>query len=456
MANYTVNERSSLLGNRRTNNRSRTPENYSSTTLRIQSDGEAHAEFLRKTTKFWVLPSNILEVKNRVLDKMPEYRFDGKPTTSVANSGSWVNSVYFDSRKFKVYRKRLRQEDMSQLYRYRWYSNRPATTGYTEQKIRRPGWRGESSIKQRFKLNPRDLKKFVLEGPRSIEEIRQNELANKMFTDVKSWNSDLEPSLRTTYRRTVFQREEGASLRISFDEELKLTNLEKQSYSDCLNPTKQFDPHLVFDFPMSILEVKQAFNDFEEFDTLELPPWIKEMRDSGLIIEVEKFSKYLTGISIMHVDVLHEIPSWLKSVKMFLDIEVARGGKSLMSDSKAISYMRVDENLSDVPLPTRVEPRIFMANERTMLKWVRMSFLGLTVGLALMGFGHEPISGSILSFFGLILLCRAYWIYVKRLRFIKSGDIHGQWTDEISTHILMAMLVIPATIYLCRQVYQVF
>jgi len=453
MGDFTVNESTSLLG-KQNDERSRTPEmKYESLYVESAQDTQT---FLRKTTKFWVLPSKTVQVKNRVLDNLPEYRCDGKQTTSVANSGSWVNSVYFDSSRLKVYKKRLRQEELSQLYRYRWYSDKKAVKGFMEQKIRRPGWRGESSLKKRFDLPPSDLKKYMDAGPRSIESVRHVELANTMFTDVKSWDSSLSPTLRTTYRRTVFQEYDGAKLRVSFDEELKLTSLKDVDYESCLDPNSKVDKHLIFDFPMGVLEVKQAFKTYDEFEALELPSWVTELREEGLIIEVEKFSKYLTGISIMHVDVLDEIPSWLKSVKMFLDIEVARMGRDTLSDSKSVDYMAVDENLSDVPLPKRVEPRIYMANERTMLKWVRMSFLGVSVGLALVGFNHEPVAGSILAILGLILLCRAYWIYDRRLKFIRSGDIHGKWVDEISTHLLMAMLVVPATIYLCRQVYEVF
>jgi len=455
MSGFEVNESTSLLN--RGDDRSRTPENYASLVIDSGEAGRIQpGTFQRKTTKFWVLPSNIMKVKNQILDHLPEYRFDGKQTSSVANSGSWINSVYFDSAKFKVYKKRLRQEDMSHLYRYRWYDNAPAMKGFMEQKIRRPGWRGESSIKQRFDLPSSDLKKFILEGPRGINGVRQNEIANTMFTDVKSWNSDLHPSLRTTYRRTVFQKHRDAPLRVSFDEGLKLTSLNGRSYQDCLDPSAKIDKTVIFDFPLAILEVKQAFKTSEEFDNLEIPDWVKEIQDAGLAIEVEKFSKYLTGVAIMHVDVLDEIPSWLKAVQMFLDIEVARAGKDMISDSKSVGYMAVDENLSDVPLPKRVEPRIYMANERTMLKWTRMSFLGLVVGLALMGAQHEPISGAVLAILGIFLLCRAYYVYGRRLQNIKDGNIHGKWVDEISTHLLMAMLIIPAVIYVCRQVYQVF
>jgi len=242
---------------------------------------------------------------------------------------------------------------------------------------------------------------------------------------------------------------------------LKLTSLytigQSDNYEDCLDPSCRVDKHLVFDFPMGVLEVKQAFTSYQEMERLRLPVWVEDMRASGLVIEVEKFSKYLTGIAIMHVDVLDEIPSWLKSVKMFLDIEVARAGKDLfLADSRNYGYLKFEEDLSDVPLPTRIEPRTFMANERTMLKWSRMSFLALSVGLALVGFKHEPISGSILAFFGLLLLCRCYYMYNIRLKLIKNGDVHGDWSDDISSHVLMGMLIVPATIYFTRQVYQVF
>lgn len=435
------NEKKSLL------DRSRSRSKYESIDS-SSSNSDTAAAFLRKTTKFWVLPSNIHTVKKTILDKLPEFRFDGLPSKTVEDSGTCTNSVYFDSARFSVYKKRLRQEDMSQLYRYRWYSSKPAVKGFMEQKIRYPGWRGESSIKQRFDLNPENLETYINHGPASIEEARNEDLASKMFSDIKSWDSDLSPSLRTTYRRTCYQTSHISPLRVSFDEDVHLTCLRGLTYENCLDPSKKINSHLVFKFPLGILEVKQAFKSFEEMEMLELPDWVINLQENGLIIEVEKFSKYLTGVSVMHVDVLDEIPSWLQSVKMFLDIEIAKQGQKWLSESTTKQYIQFDQDISDVPLPKKIEPRTFMANERTLLKWIRMSFLALTVGLALIGLNHEPITGTILASFGLVLCLRTYYVYQRRLELIKLGDLHLNWEDRWSPRLLILMLVVPVSAYI--------
>eukprot|EP00494_Astrolonche_serrata_P003616 UN03623 len=50
----------------------------------------------------------------------------------------------------------------------------------------------------------------------------------------------------------------------------------------------------------------------------------------------------------MHLDILDEIPSWLTAIKMFMDTEVARQGRSLYLEIVPGSFA-FDNALSDVP-----------------------------------------------------------------------------------------------------------
>jgi SPX domain protein involved in polyphosphate accumulation len=66
--------------------------------------------------------------------------------------------------------------------------------------------------------------------------------------------------------------------------------------------------------------------------------------------------------------------------------------------SQALSKLRIVRDLLDeaitadkeVVIPIAVEPRTYMANERTFLKWLRVAFTALTAGVALIEFmGHN-------------------------------------------------------------------
>eukprot|EP00494_Astrolonche_serrata_P009204 UN09255 len=59
----------------------------------------------------------------------------------------------------------------------------------------------------------------------------------------------------------------------------------------------------------------------------------------------------------MHLDILDEIPSCLTAIKMFMDTEVARQGRSLYLENSAREFLQFDNALSDVPLPKKTEPR---------------------------------------------------------------------------------------------------
>eukprot|EP00494_Astrolonche_serrata_P033924 UN34193 len=148
-------------------------------------------------------------------------------------------------------------------------------------------------------------------------------LPHTMYSDTLMWNGkQLRPAIRTGYRRTVFQEYEGASVRVSFDEDMELTCLSGLSYKESLDPSCKVDENLILRFPLGILEVKQAFNNYHELENLVLPDWVALMCEQGLCIEVEKFSKYITGVSVLHSKIVTDIPSWIEPAKQFMDVEI--------------------------------------------------------------------------------------------------------------------------------------
>lgn len=139
--------------------------------------------FLRKTRKFWILPSSFTAVKQRILRHVKEYRFDGKISPSLEQSGEFVESIYFDTDNLELYNQRLLQVDQSQLFRYRWYGATKCKNnqGYFEEKLRKPEWRGQASKKLRFQLDSKSVKSFIRNGPNSLAPSNRPPFINQMY-----------------------------------------------------------------------------------------------------------------------------------------------------------------------------------------------------------------------------------------------------------------------------------
>ncbi|ETO20914.1 hypothetical protein RFI_16294 [Reticulomyxa filosa] len=153
-----------------------------------------------------------------------------------------------------------------------------------------------------------------------------------------------------------------------------------------------------------------------------MPEWVLEMQQAGLIIEVEKFSKFCTGAAVMNLHTIKRVPSWIAAVKTMLEIELASKSKDWFGmEMRGKEQVNEEETIvpkKKVVVPEKIEPREYLSNERTLLKWVRMCFLALFVGLALLSFQHEPITGILLTSFSLGVLLRAYYVECASLFFI--------------------------------------
>eukprot|EP01084_Bolivina_argentea_P269301 457653_1 len=407
--------------------------------------------FLRKTMKFWVLPQNFIAVKQRILRHIPEWRYDGKISPSLAESGNFCESIYWDTDELALYNKRILQKDGSMLFRYRWYGNGKCKMGFMEQKIRRESWRGEASIKQRFQLDPKRVCSFLKHGDKEVP--LKLPFIKSMYQDIKSWKLPFKQTICTEYRRTSYQENNGAEVRMSFDEDVTLKDISGLTWNEALDPkayTLILPTNKMFKFPLGILEVKLAFETFEEIDSLELPKWVEAMINGNFIIQIDKFSKYCTGVAVMNISKIYRVPSWVKSVKKLMEIEFAEKGQEWLGvnrDKK--EWKQLKDNLT---YPRRTEPREFLANERTFIKWVRMCFLTLFVGFGLLGFSLEPVSGIVFIIISMIVLLRAYYMYRLRMKCIKYKEVGNAYPfyDPFGPHLLMALFVIPTLIYLVR------
>ena len=73
----------------------------------------------------------------------------------------------------------------------------------------------------------------------------------------------LEHTLRTEYRRTVYQDSKDTSLRMTFDEDISLKDITKLTWDEALDPTVPVPSSSTFCFPLGILEVKLSLKNLK-------------------------------------------------------------------------------------------------------------------------------------------------------------------------------------------------
>ncbi|QLL33568.1 hypothetical protein HG536_0E04790 [Torulaspora globosa] len=301
------------------------------------SAGGKQQNFVRQTTKYWVHPDNITELKLIILKHLPVLVFNANKEFEKEDSA--ITSIYYDNENLDLYYGRLRKDEGAEAHRLRWYGGMGSDTIFVERKTHREDWTGEKSVKARFALKERNVNDFTKgkftveqafakmrrEGKKPIKEIENLEaLAIEIqYTMLKK---KLRPVVRSFYNRTAFQLPGDARVRISLDTEL--TMVREDNFDGCDRtkgnwrrmdigvdwPFKQLDEKDVCRFPYAVLEVKLQTQLGQE-----PPEWIRELVGSHLVEPVPKFSKFIHGVATLLNDKVDSIPFWLP--QMGVDIK---------------------------------------------------------------------------------------------------------------------------------------
>ncbi|KAF9434693.1 vacuolar transporter chaperone [Entomortierella beljakovae] len=287
--------------------------------------------FVRDTTKYWVHPDNITEVKLVIMKHLPVLIFNTKK--EYEENDSAISSVYVDNEEFECYQGRLEKSDMAQAIRIRWYGPTPTANGqcFLERKVHREKWTGEQSVKERFPIKTKyinpylageykmDVKfaKLRARGQKSVKDVEvMQKLANDVQTSIVT--KKMRPTIRAFYRRTAFQLHNDARVRISLDTELTLIreddfNGRKRAGDNWKRddvgidwPFKHLPAEDVTRFPYAVLEVKLQTHHGQE-----PPAWIVELINSHLVESCPRFSKYIHGVATLLEDKIQILPFWL-------------------------------------------------------------------------------------------------------------------------------------------------
>ncbi|CEP62694.1 Vtc4p LALA0_S06e01574g [Lachancea lanzarotensis] len=322
------------------------------------ASGGKQQNFVRQTTKYWVHPDNITELKLIILKHLPVLVFNSNKEFEAEDSA--ITSIYYDNEDLDLYYGRLRKDEGAEAHRLRWYGGMGSDTIFVERKTHREDWTGEKSVKARFALKERYINEFLhgkytveqafakmrKDGKKSLKEIENLEaLATEVqYTMLKK---KLRPVVRSFYNRTAFQLPGDARVRISLDTELTMVREDNFDGHNRTNnnwrrmdigvdwPFSQLPEKDVCRFPYAVLEVKLQTQLGQE-----PPAWVRELVGSHLVEPVPKFSKFIHGVASLLGDKTDSIPFWLPQ----MDVDIR---KPAIPTHINISRPGRDENDSD-------------------------------------------------------------------------------------------------------------
>lgn len=296
--------------------------------------------FVRSTRKYWVHTENISSIKYTVLQHLPVFL---QNTMAGECDSQLVNSVYLDNSSMELYHGRLDKTPGAIALRFRWYGTGTPDVVFVERKTHRESWAGEVSVKERFTIKENQVAS-LLNGTFDVDaEVQRLQKKGKSEEDIREWfdlaceviqainSKQLVPTMRTQYMRTAFQIPFDATVRVSLDTNLcMITERTKETMSGerwFRDPNIAVPLNEITRFPHGVLEVKLQLKDESE-----TPAWVTEMLQSGKLLEVHKFSKFIHGGSVLMPDDVRSVPYWIDDVTLAESIRQS-GSAHLLENS---------------------------------------------------------------------------------------------------------------------------
>lgn len=300
--------------------------------------GGAQQNFVRQTTKYWVHPDNITELKLVILKHLPVLVFNADKEFEPEDSA--ITSIYFDDKDMDLYYGRLRKDEGAEAIRLRWYGGMKSDQIFVERKTHREDWTGEKSVKARFSLKEKKVNEFLTgkltasqafekmrkDGKKSVQEIDNLERLAKEV-QYRVIKDKMRPVVRSFYNRTAFQLPGDARVRISLDTELSMVREDNFDGYDRTNsnwrrmdigvdyPFSQLPEQDICRFPYAVLEVKLQTQMGQE-----PPSWVRDLVSSHLVEAVPKFSKFIHGGASLLPDYVNLLPFWLPQ----MDVDIRK------------------------------------------------------------------------------------------------------------------------------------
>ncbi|KAI0194593.1 SPX-domain-containing protein [Astrocystis sublimbata] len=291
--------------------------------------GGSQGSFVRQTTKYWVHPDNVTELKLVILKHLPVLVFNASKEFEIADSA--ITSIYYDNPDhWDLYEGRLKKTEGAEAIRLRWYGGMQNDTIFVERKTHREDWTGEKSVKARFSMKEKNVNAYMKGDllPKALfEKARKDgKKPEKAIAEDESLAKEVQysvlkngyvPVCRSFYNRTAFQLPADARVRISLDTELTMVREDNlDGARRCGDnwrrmdigidwPFSQLPPSDVLRFPYAVLEVKLQTQHGQE-----PPEWVRQLISSHLVEAVPKFSKFIHGTASLFPDRINLLPYW--------------------------------------------------------------------------------------------------------------------------------------------------
>lgn len=303
------------------------------------ASGGSQGNFIRNTTKYWVHPDNVTELKLIILKHLPVLVFNGAKEFEADDTA--ITSIYYDNPEtWELYEGRLKKTEGAEAIRLRWYGGMDTDKIFVERKTHREDWTGEKSVKERFQIREKHVNSYMKgemlpaavmdkqrkSGKRSPADYDKDEkLAQEIQWEVLK--KGYEPVCRSFYHRTAFQFPGDLRVRISLDTELTLVredNLDgrKRSGDNWRRmdigvdwPFSQLPAEDICRFPYAVLEVKIQTQAGQQ-----TPEWVRQLVSSHLVEAVPKFSKFIHGCAELFPDSIKLLPFWMPQ----MDVDIRK------------------------------------------------------------------------------------------------------------------------------------
>jgi uncharacterized membrane protein YidH (DUF202 family) len=416
-----------------------------------------------------------------------------------------ITSVYFDSPKTMVmYKDRIARVESAQLFRIRWYGGKGTNKNpsdndvvFLELKTHHEQWIQDKSIKERVAVKAKDVSK-VLSRDKSVVNTWSKEKAIEIIMNAKRdmkgeeieeavdllmrirhlvIKKNLQPCVRSSYLRVAFQSQSNNALRFTIDRDIVLSSEQDAPlgsfYTRCEDSNPQARSSVTM--PVSVFEVKLSGS--------ASPAWVDELIGSQKIQDGHKFSKYLSGASILFDEDVESFPYWAEypefegfynNYKNPSFIENAReinknndnsclystdDSDSVNSCGRLVKPTVPDTNICNPRRKKRcnqkiiqkqrakIEPKTYFAAERTFIQWISASLLLISVAALLFSFAEQynnsgtRINGTILSIVAFFITVYALGIYFRRLYLLQNGKPYGYKDHAAPVVLTVAVLL---------------
>ncbi|TCD66569.1 vacuolar transporter chaperone [Steccherinum ochraceum] len=297
----------------------------------VQGDSNAGGSqnvFVRQTSKYWVHPDNLVQLKLAIMRHLPVLVFN--PNKEFELKDNAITSIYLDNEDLDLYGDRLGRVEGAEAIRLRWYGDVDAKTIFVERKTHHEDWTRERSVKERFPIKEHlvnaflrgeyimdhEFQELARKGLKTQEEVESMiQLANEVQYAILT--KGLQPIMRTSYNRIAFQLPGDARVRISLDTELAMVR--EDNWDGRLRSGdnwRRTDIGIDYPFYQLLPEDKELF----KYGVMEVklqtqlgqkpPQWLIDVVSSHLVEAVPKFSKFIHGCAFLVPDRVDLLPYW--------------------------------------------------------------------------------------------------------------------------------------------------